>query len=334
MRQTSATWAAFRRALWASVALHAIAAGVLLLLVCTTEDRKPLQPKIDTHVADEPQVRMYLVEDAVVTIEPQPAQVAPQPSEAPHTAPVPNPAPPQVAQPVLPDKPFAPTTPQTLSPEILAIIRKPTPQPAHVETHYTPNTNNTPTPNTNNAAVIDPNVKPVVATNTNSANANTSSTGTSPHAAIHGPLKPEQTVVYVLDCSGSMGAAGKLDAARTALISTLKQQPATVRFQVIVYRGRAGPLLASDGKGLPATDANIRAAVKELAAIEARGKSNHLEAVGVALAFRPDVILILTDADDLNPALLKRILARAPKPVLVCVGQVTPEGVQISRELK
>lgn len=216
---------------------------------------------------------------------------------------------------------------------MLALIRKPTSQPAHVETHYTPNTNITPTPNAPNAAVIDPNVKPVVATNMNTANANTSSTGTSPHA-IHGPLKPEQTVVYVLDCSGSMGASGKLDAARAALISTLKQQPATVRFQVIVYRGRAGPLLASDGKGLPATDANIRAAVKELAALEARGKSNHLEAVSAALAFRPDVILILTDADDLNPASLKQILARAQKPVLVCVGQVTPEGVQISRELK
>jgi Mg-chelatase subunit ChlD len=141
-------------------------------------------------------------------------------------------------------------------------------------------------------------------------------------------------VVYVLDCSGSMGAGGKFDAARAALISTLKQQPTSVRFQVIVYAGTAAPLLASSGNALPATDANVRAATEKLAALDARGKSNHLEAVRAALAFRPDVILLLTDADDLNVAALRSIVASAPKSVLGCVGQVTAGGVQRPRELK
>jgi hypothetical protein len=85
---------------------------------------------------------------------------------------------------------------------------------------------------------------------------------------------------------------------------------------------------------LPTTATNIQTAAEKLAALEPRGRSSHLEAVRAALAFRPDVILILTDADDLAPAALKRVLAAAPKPVSVCVGRVTPEGVGPPREVK
>ncbi len=147
---------------------------------------------------------------------------------------------------------------------------------------------------------------------------------------MHGALKPGQTVVYVLDSSGSMGAAGKFDAARAALVATLRAQPATVRFQVIVYDGTAQPLLASDGTAPHATEANVRAASAKLATLEPRGKSNHLVAVRAALDFRPDVIVLLTDADDLSAAALKSVA----KPVLVCVGLVTAAGVQPPRELK
>lgn len=152
-------------------------------------------------------------------------------------------------------------------------------------------------------------------------------------AAIHGAFAPGQVVVYVLDCSGSMGAGGKFDAARAALVATLQQQPATVRFQVIVYAGGAKALLASDG-ALPATEANVRAAAEKLAALDARGASNHREALRAAVAFRPDVILLLTDADDLSAAALKPVLAAAQKPVSLCVGLVAADGVRGVRELK
>jgi hypothetical protein len=331
MRQYSRAnlnWSAFRRAVWASVALHIVAACAILLLLHSTEERKP-QPGIDTHAANEPQVQMHLVEDAVINIEP------PQPQSTPQFTPQPAPQPkntkPAEPSPSLPDKPFAPATPRPLPPEMLAIIRKPALQPVSeivAETPVPPSTT------ANSGTVTDTNVKPAAGVNS-SANAGPNAHSAGPSApAIHGALKPEQTVVYILDCSGSMGAAGKLDAARAALIATLKQQPATVRFQVIVYAGSASPLLASNNKGLPANDANIRAATEKLATLEARGKSNHLEAVCAALAFRPDVILILTDADDLSAPVLKRVLANAPKPVPVCVGQVTAEGVQRPRELR
>jgi hypothetical protein len=316
MRQQSrVNRVAFRRAVWTSVALHVFAAVLLLLFLRTTDERKPLRANIDTHAPDEPQVRIHFADEAVVNIaEPKQEPSVAKPQAALSEAPPPS----------LPDKPFAPSPPRTLPPEMIALIQKPAlsvgatvvepPVPAH--------SNNT--GDTNNPTITDPNVKPAETAN--------ASIGGAP--AIHGALKPEQTVVYILDCSGSMGASGKFDFARAALVSTLRQQPSSVRFQVIVYAGNAVPLLPSDNRGLPATEANIRAAATELAKLEARGKSNHVEAVRAALAFRPDVILILTDAGDLNPAAIKRILASTPKPVPVCVGQVTAEGVQRPREVK
>jgi hypothetical protein len=172
--------------------------------------------------------------------------------------------------------------------------------------------------------MTDPNVHPAAAT------------GPAPASvpAIHGALAPNQTVVYVLDCSGSMGAAGKLDSARAALVSTLLQQPATVRFQIVTYSGTATPLLAGNGEALAAGEANVRLAAAALAKLEPRGRSNHLEAVRAALAYHPDVILLLTDADDLNSSAIRAVAASGAKPVPVCVGQVTAEGVQRLRELK
>jgi hypothetical protein len=312
-RESRANRVAFRRAVWASVALHALAACALVLLLRTGEERKPVQLRIDTHAADEPQVRMQL------TLEESPVSVAapPQPTLQPAPASkivervgAPSPA--------LPNGPVSPASPRALPPELIALIRNTAAQPTGGTQPEVPAP-----PKAASAAITAPNVKPASGT----------SAALSPRA-IHGALKPKQTVVYVLDGSGSMGAAGKFDAARAALVATLRQQPAAVRFQVIVYAGGAVPLLASDRRGLPATAANIKLAEEKLAALEARGRSNHLEAIREALAFGPDVILILTDADDLAPAPLRRLLAGASRPVLVCAGRVTPEGVERPREVK
>ena len=213
------------------------------------------------------------------------------------------PAPPVKVKPLEPLGPTGPYTfvpPQTLLPELIARIR----------------TSGT------TALSIDTNVRPA------------GGSGAASAAPLHGALKPDQTVVYVLDCSGSMGAANKFVAARTALVATLRAQPETVRFQVIVYAGTARILLPSDGTAPAATEANIRVAATKLAEVEPRGASNHPAAVRAALRFRPDVIFLLTDADDLTAAMLKPVLALAAKPVAVCVGQVTGKGVQRPRELR
>jgi|GEM_PF-2021311 len=298
---------AFRRAVGASALLHIVAAFALVWVVRPSEEPKPAQSGIDTHAADEPQVRMHLVEDTATSVE-IPSQPVPQPSST---------RPSQESSP-LSDKPFAFTTPRTLPAELLTLLRKPATQTGAVaETPIRPSSAN--------MGMTDPNVKPI---------SGTSAKSISGPQAIHGVLKPNQIVVYVLDCSGSMGAAGKFDLARAALLVTLQQQPPTVRFQIIVYARDAAPLLASDGQALLANEANLRLAATKLAALTARGKSNHLAAVSAALRFHPEVIVMLTDAEELTPATFKPVLAASSQTVSVCMGHVTDNGVQKLRELK
>ena len=78
----------------------------------------------------------------------------------------------------------------------------------------------------------------------------------------------------------------------------------------------------------------LRRREAKLAAIEPRGKSSHLVALRLALDLRPDVVVWLTDADELTAAVLKPVLKSSARSVPVCVGLVTPEGVQQPRELK
>lgn len=305
---------ALRRAVYASVALHvAVAAVCVLVLFAQSDEHKPSQAKIDTRAEVEVRMSMPDVEVKAESPPPKPPEVPqvstpeltqPQAVETPPAAPTPQPTtPPPAPTPIPAPEPIAPqvvvkTAPQTLPPEIIAKIRL---------------------PGAKSSPIIDTDVHQLAGAATPAA-----------VPAIHGALSPNQTVVYVLDCSGSMGASGKFDAARAALVSTLKQQPPTVRFQVIVYTGSATPLLAGNGAALPATEANVNLATTALAKLDARGKSNHVAAVRAASAFRPDVILVLTDADDLDAAALKV----AAQTVPLRVGQVTAEGVQRPRELK
>lgn len=283
---------AFRRAVWASVALHALAA-VGLLVMLRPQEAKPRGPKIDTRA---PHVQVHLAE-----IAPE-VEVRPEPPPARHAeAPKSSAPPPDTPAPSGPPGPFAPAVPRTLPPELVALLRKPL-APA--------------------AVAHDPSVKPA------------GGTGTPALAvpAMHGALRPAQTVVYLLDGSGSMGALGKFAAARAALHATLARQPATVRFQVVVYDGTARALTA--GGAVPATPANVDAALAKLATVEPRGKSNHLVALRAALDSRPDVVVWLTDADDLTAGVVRPVLRASGRPVPVCVGLVTAAGVQQPRELK
>lgn len=300
----------FRRALWASAALHALAAGALVALLHfdRAPGRAPAPPGISTRA--EPHVRVSL-SDGEPAVEVRADPPAPGPP-APSAEPPPN----------LPRGPVAPNPPAALPPEVLALIRRPASErpAAPVGGAVT----EVPAPPAGAPPMIDANVTPAGATG-----------GAAPAGAppIHGALRPNQTVVYVLDSSGSMGAGGKFDAARAQLVATLKRQPAGVRFQVIAYAGAPTPLLASDGTALPVTEAHVARAAQRLAALEPRGRSNHLAAIRAAVAFRPDAILVLTDAHDLTAAALKPLLAPVPHAT-VSVGLVTPDGVQPPRPVR
>ena len=125
------------------------------------------------------------------------------------------------------------------------------------------------------------------------------------------------SVVYVLDCSVSMGIDRKLDFARRGLIASLRRLPPSVRFQVISYNNYAESLIVDGQRDLlPAESAIVIKAISMLQSLEAAGKTNHLAALRRALELRPDVIFFLTDADDLKPEVISFITQRNQHSVI------------------
>ncbi len=271
---------AFRRAVFASVAIHVALAVAVVFVVRSRPEPKPASPGLDTR-ADNVVMRFFEADMPIAVPQPEVPPASPAPVEA---SPVEDSG---GSRP-----PLARVVPHTLPPEMLAIIRRPT---------------------------ADANVKPAGATSP-----------TVP--ALHGKMQPGQTIVYVLDCSGSMGEFGKLTLARAALVATLRAQPEGVHFQVIAYNSSA-KVISGSGT-VPATPANITAAEAKIAAVESAGRSNHVNAVRVAAQSRPDAILLLTDAEDLAPAQFKSLLAGANKPIALYVAKVTATGIQKPQELR
>lgn len=129
-----------------------------------------------------------------------------------------------------------------------------------------------------------------------------SATNQSSPAPLHGPLKAGQSVVYVLDCSGSMGQQRKLGHAIAVLKESLKNLDPGARFQMVTYDSRATVLRLSEGLALsPANPANIRQAECRLGEVTGEGSSRHAEGLRAGLAFHPSMLILITDADELSP---------------------------------
>jgi hypothetical protein len=153
-----------------------------------------------------------------------------------------------------------------------------------------------------------------------------------PERSLHGPLPAGRVVVYVVDCSGTMGLGGKLHRARAALLATLAAQPAGVRVLVVTYSGRAEPL--TPGGPTESTSAVRERIADALAKLEPAGESRHAEGVRVAAKFGPDVVVLLTDADDAELAGVRAALAGARKPVAASAARVTADGVEPPRPVR
>lgn len=134
---------------------------------------------------------------------------------------------------------------------------------------------------------------------------------------LHQPLSAGRSVVYVLDCSGTMGLGGKFERARAALLATVAAQPAGVRVKVVTYSRRAVAL----------TSEGVEQLTQSLGEIEPAGESQHVEGVRVALKFEPDTVVLFTDADVAELQTLKPLLAGARKPVSLSVVRVSDVGI-------
>ena len=137
---------------------------------------------------------------------------------------------------------------------------------------------------------------------------------------LHGKLRPGQTVVYVLDRSSSMGVDGLLHRAIDALTASLDQLGPDVRFQVVAYNGGTTSL---SNDLLPATPANVERAAHWLKGLPAEGQSRHKAGFQEALGWRPDALLLLTDADDLEWAEVRAISGMVRTPVTISAAVVT-----------
>ncbi len=119
--------------------------------------------------------------------------------------------------------------------------------------------------------------------------------------------------VFVIDRSGSMGEEGRnsLRAVKAELIESLKNLDSVHQFQLIFYNQR--PVLMNPagrpGRLAFGTDENKRRAARFLDSIKANGGTNHEAALKMAVRMQPDVIFLMTDADEpiIEPAQLAKI---------------------------
>jgi von Willebrand factor type A domain len=131
---------------------------------------------------------------------------------------------------------------------------------------------------------------------------------------LHGRPKSGSSIVYVIDRSSSMGVGGLLRAATAAVRASLAQLGPDTRFAIVAYNGGTSQL---GGELLPPTPENVERAARWLADLTAEGRSDHRAGCRDALAFRPDAIYLLTDADDLDANETRAIRSLIRQPVTI-----------------
>jgi hypothetical protein len=126
--------------------------------------------------------------------------------------------------------------------------------------------------------------------------------GTGSAGGLFGAAPSAKSVVYVLDRSGSMGQQGAYRIACAEVVANLSRWPPSTQFQVVPYNSSAEPLCIDASLGLlPATTDNVQKAEALLAALPPTGWTDHLCGLRRGLLLGPDVLYLVTDADDLNP---------------------------------
>ncbi len=123
-----------------------------------------------------------------------------------------------------------------------------------------------------------------------------------------------RSFVFVIDRSSSMGnqGLGVIAAARIELAAAISQLEKHHSFQIIGYHQRTNAMQSRNL--LLASDKNKNAVSDHLGTMAAYGSTNHESGMIAALAFKPDVIMLMTDGGFplLNGGQLKMIKQLAP----------------------
>jgi hypothetical protein len=104
--------------------------------------------------------------------------------------------------------------------------------------------------------------------------------------------------VYLFDRSTSMEGA-PLAAAKRQLIASLQSLESIHQFQIIFFNSRPFPIdVTGAGRMAFADERSKRMAANMVGSVTADSGTDRYSALKAAIAFRPDVIFFLTDADD------------------------------------
>jgi hypothetical protein len=106
-------------------------------------------------------------------------------------------------------------------------------------------------------------------------------------------------VVFVVDASASMETNQAMRSAKSALVSSLQQLTDQQQFQVLFYNKRVLPLTIRGKNDLAfATELNKSAARQAIQMVEPGEGTEHYPALVWALKWQPEVLYLLTDANE------------------------------------
>jgi hypothetical protein len=109
-----------------------------------------------------------------------------------------------------------------------------------------------------------------------------------------------RSVVYLLDRSTSMGLHGALAIGRQEVLRSLASLRPGTLFQVIPYNRQAAPLVLGGRAGLVPLDPDRYKQVEQtLLSLAPSGSTDHVRALQCGLRLLPDVLFLVTDADDM-----------------------------------
>jgi hypothetical protein len=144
--------------------------------------------------------------------------------------------------------------------------------------------------------------------NTGSGNKDSVASGPGRGKGIFPFAESGKSVVYVIDRSISMGLNHGLETAKREVLKGLGQLPEKARFQVIFYNKRPEPLrIQGTIDLLPATDTVKRQAAILVEVEKAQGGTDHLQGLREAFGLHPDLIVLVTDADDMSLEMVDKI---------------------------
>ena len=145
--------------------------------------------------------------------------------------------------------------------------------------------------------------------------------GVGPGTEFFGARERAGSFAYVIDCSGSMGTRNALEVAKRELIASLDQLPPDANFGIVFYNHQSKVFTDPQGHTglMAATTANKARVHTQLAAVEPIGGTDHMLALGAALALHPEVIFFLTDADQMTTSDIQEILTKAGPTRIHCI---------------